>query len=125
MPELTRYGIYHPIDGDINSDCNIKDYAYEYITTILAENVVRSFYLAQSNLNPDYEKLGRRNTAIGDLITTNNKLYMVKGDGVFKRIPTTKPLYKDIMETDEAIIEILSRRTLTQDDVNDLIENSY
>jgi hypothetical protein len=125
MPELTRYGIFHPIDGDINSDCNVKDYAYEYVTTIFAENLVRSFYNAQCNLNPDYFKLGRRNTTVGDLITSNDKLYMVKGDGNFKRIPTTKTLYKDIMQTDEAIIEILSRRTLTQDDVNDLIENSY
>ena len=123
MSELTRFGVYHPIDGEINKDCNIKDYAYEYITTILAENVVRGFYMAQCNLNPDYHKLGRRDTSVGDLITSNNKLYMVKGNGDFKRISTSVPLYKDIMETDEAIMEILSRRTLSQDDIDELIDN--
>lgn len=124
MSELVRFGIYHPIEGKINGDCDVE-HSYEYITTILAENVIRSFYLAQCNLNPDYRKLGKRDTSVGDLITADNKLYMVKGNGDFKRIPNTKPLYKNIMETDEAIIEILSRRTLTQDDVDELIDNCF
>lgn len=125
MSELKRFGIYHPIDGEINIDCNITDVAYEYVTAVEAENVVKGFYKAQGLLNPEYKKLGIRDTSTGDLITAYNKLYMFNGNGGFKRIPTTKALYKSIMETDEAIIEILSRKHLSQEDIDELINNCY
>ncbi len=124
MPELSRYGIYHPVDGDINIDCN-TDVAYVYVTSVEAENVIKGFYKAQNKFNEEYKKLGRRDTSTGDLITSNNNLYMFNGTGGFKRIPTTKTLYKDIMQTDEAIIEILSRKHLSQNDIDELIDNCY
>lgn len=121
--KLKRFGIYHPKDGFINALCKVDVCDYEYATSVESETLVRVPYRAMSGLNPAYAKTGKRNTTIGDIITYGNKVYMIKDHG-FKRIPTTKDLYKNIMATDEAIVEILSRQTLSEDDVNDLIENS-
>jgi len=121
--KLSRYGVYHPKGGVLNTDLSIDTHEYEYVASIESENLIRVFYKSQNNFNPEYAALGKRSTCVGDIITSDNKVYMFKGVG-FKRIPSTKDLYKKIMETDEAIIEILSRKHLTEDQVNDLIENS-
>lgn len=121
---MRRFSIFHPIEGKVNEKC-LLNYTYEFVITFEAQNLVRSLYLGQDKFNPDYQATGRRNTTTGDLITVDEKLYMVRSDGGFKRVPSTKPLYKEVMEIDEAIIEILSRKKLTDDDVNDLIENCY
>lgn len=123
--ELKIYSIYHPSAGVINDTCKMSEVSYEYVTSVEAENVVRSLYMASGKVNPRYKELGRRDTSIGDIIAHNNRLYMVNGTGGFKRVPSTKPLYRDIMDTDEAIIEILSRKHLTQDDIDELIDNCY
>jgi hypothetical protein len=123
MPELKRFGVYHPKGGAMNTVCDV-DIDYEYITFVEAENLVRVIYKTQNDFNEDYASLGKRSTSVGDIVTSNKQVYMVKGTG-YKRIPKTKELYKKIMETDEAIIEILSRQHLTQEDIDDLIENSY
>jgi hypothetical protein len=122
MSNLRKFSIYHPIEGKVNDRC-AHNYTYEYITSVEATNLVKSFYMAQDKFNPDYKALGKRNTTTGDLITVDSKLYMVNGVGGFKRIPSTKPLFQSVMELDEAIIEILSRRTLTYDDVQLLVDN--
>lgn len=119
---LRKFSIFHPIEGKVNDKC-LLNYAYEYVITVETTNLVKSLYMAQDKFNPEYAKLGKRNTTVGDLITVDEKLYMVNGEGGFKRVPSTKPLFKEIMETDEAIIEILSRKKLTQKDVDDLIDN--
>lgn len=127
MPKLVplrRFSIFHPIEGKINSRCDLN-YSYEFVTTVEAPNLVKSFYMAQAKLNPEYKELVKRDTTIGDVIAVEEKLYMVNSAGGFKRVPSTKPLFKNVMELDEAIIEILSRKKLTDDDVNDLIENCY
>ena len=120
--KLKRFGIYHPKDGFINMVCKPDICEYEFVTHIECENLVRVFYLAQNDFNPEYAKKGRRSTSVGDIVTHNNQVFMYKGVG-FRRIPKTHQLYKKIMETDEAIIEILSRRTLTEKDVEDLLDN--
>lgn len=122
MSNLRRFSIFHPIEGKVNDKCT-HNYAYEYVISVDAQNLVKSLYMGQDKFNPEYAKLGRRNTTVGDLITVDEKLYMVRGDGGFKRVPSTKPLFKEVMEIDEAIIEILSRKKLTQQDVDDLIDN--
>jgi hypothetical protein len=119
-----RYGVYHPKGGALNTLCEIEGIDFEYITAIESETLVRVFYHAQNDYNESYATLGKRSTSVGDIITSNDKVYMVKGDG-YKRIPSTKELYKKIMDTDEAIIEILSRKTLTQGEIDELIDNCY
>jgi hypothetical protein len=118
-----RFGIYHPKDGMTNDTCTM-DMAYEYVISVEAESLVKSVVMG-SVFNPEYRALGKRNTRAGDLITDEHKLFMVDHTGGFKRIPASKDLYKEIMSTDEAIIEILSRKHLSQDDIDNLIENSY
>ena len=122
MSDLKKFSIYHPLEGKINDSMRMN-YDYEYVTSVEALNLVKSLYLGHEKFNPEYKSLGRRNTTTGDLITVEDKLYMVSGKGGFKRIPSTKPLFKSVMELDEAIIEILSRRTLTEENINDLIDN--
>lgn len=122
MSDLRKFSIYHPIEGKVNDSMRMN-YSYEYITSVEATNLVKSLYLGHEKFNPDYKALGKRNTTTGDLITVDAKLYMVSNKGGFKRIPSTKPLFKSVMELDEAIIEILSRRTLTGEEVITLIDN--
>jgi hypothetical protein len=120
--KLKRFGIYHPKDGFMNAVCKIDICEYEYVTHVEAENLVRAFYMSQNDFNPEYAKAGKRSTSVGDVITYNDKVFMANGMG-FKRIPKTAELYTKIMESDEAIIEILSRRTLTEKEVEDLLDN--
>ena len=122
MSKLTRFGVYHPEDGKLNDNCSI-DVAYKYVTSVLAENLLSSVSLA-SGFNPDYRALGKRSTERGDIIIDHDKVYMIISSG-FRLIPKSKQLYKDLIQTDEAIIEILSRQTLTQDDIDELIDNCY
>ena len=122
MSDYKKFSIYHPVDGVINDSMRMN-YIYEYITSVEALNLVKSLYMGHEKFNSKYRELGVRNTTTGDLITVDDKLYMVSGKGGFKRIPSTKPLFKSVMELDEAIIEILSRRTLTAKDVDILIDN--
>jgi hypothetical protein len=120
--KLKRFGIYHPKDGFINMVCKPDICEYEYVAHVEAENLVRVFYMAQNDLNPEYAKHGKRSTSVGDIVTFNKQVFMYKGVG-FRRIPKTHDLYKKIMETDEAIIEVLSRKTLTEEQVQDLLDN--
>ncbi len=123
--DMKTFNIFHPTNGEENNTCSLIDFKYEFITSIEATTLVKSFYMSQGKLNPEYMKLGKRDTTIGDLITVDEKLYMVKGNGDFKRVPSTKTLFKEVMELDEVIIEVLSRRTLSQDDINTLIDNCF
>lgn len=120
--KLKRYGIYHPKDGFINKMCKIDVCDYNYIASIEAENLIRAVYSAQAHLNPAYADIGARNTSVGDIVVHEDKVYMFRGTS-FKRVPRTKDTYKKVMETDEAVVEILSRTKLTDEDINDLLEN--
>lgn len=122
--KLKRFGIYYPKDGVLNIGCDLEKHEYEYVTSVESETLIRVFYKAQNDLNPEYAKLGKRSILPGDIIVDDVKVFMLLSKGM-KRIPKTKPLYTKIMETDEAIIERLSHAKLTEEDLNDLIENSF
>lgn len=122
--KLKRFGIYHPENGFQNILCKVDVCEYEYVASVEAENLVKSFYKAQNDFNPAYAAHGIRSTSVGDIIAYDAQVYMVNGSG-YKRIPKNKELYRKIMESDEAIIERLSHVKLTEDDINDLAENSY
>jgi len=120
--KLKRFGIYHPKDGFMNITCKVDICEYEHVAHIEAENLVRAFYMGQNDFNPEYAAKGKRSTSVGDVITYNDKVFMANGMG-FKRVSKTTELYTKIMESDEAIIEILSRRTLNEEQVQDLLDN--
>jgi hypothetical protein len=122
VAKLKRFGIYHPKQGALNICCKDDTHEYEYVTSIECETLIRVFHRAQNDFNPEYAKLGKRSTSVGDIITNGDVLFMVRPVG-FRRIAKTKDLYKKIMQTDEAIIEILSRKHLTEEEVQLLIEN--
>ena len=118
--QLKRFGIYHPKDGSLNMTCKLDTHDYEYVGSVEVQTLVQVMYQAQNDFNPAYAQLGKRSTSVGDIIVAGETVYMVKGMG-YKRISKTKDLYKKIMQTDEAIIEILSRQTLSEDNIKDLI----
>ena len=122
--KLRRFGVYHPKGGELNMCCKLDSHEYEYVTSIETETLVRVFYKAQNDMNPEYAKLGKRSTSVGDIITNGKHVFMVRPVG-YKRIPSTKELHKKILDTDEAIIEILSREHLSEEDVKRLIDNCY
>ena len=122
--KLRRFGVYHPKGGELNMCCKLDSHEYEYVTSIEVETLVRVFYKAQNDFNPAYASLGKRSTSVGDIITNGNAVFMVRPVG-YKRIPKTKELHKKIMELDEAMVEILSRQNLSEEDVQRLTDNCY
>ena len=78
---MKTYKIYHPIDGQLNTQCKYYTYMYECIGSINAENIVDAFRLSQNDFNEEYALLGHRSTSIGDIITDGVNHYMVKGTG--------------------------------------------
>jgi hypothetical protein len=120
--KLRRYGIYHPKEGFLNIMCKLDVCDFEYVGTVEARNLVSVFYQAQNDFNPAYASPGKRSTMVGDIVVDGDQVHMFRGVGL-KRIAKTTKLYKDIMATDEAIMEILARTKLTQDDIDNLVEN--
>jgi len=102
--KLKQFQVYHPKNGEMNMCCKIDTHEYEYIGSVESETLVRVFYRTQNDFNPSYAELGRRSTSVGDIIVHHNHVYMVQPVG-FKRIPTTKPLYQNIMELNNIIIK--------------------
>ena len=75
------YNIYHPIDGQLNTECKYYAYMYECIGSVEAKHINDAFRLAQNDFNEEYASLHRRSTSVGDIITDGNGYYMVKAMG--------------------------------------------
>jgi hypothetical protein len=121
--KLRKYNIYHPKEGFLNIMCKLDVCDYEFVASVDARNLVSVFYQAQNDFNPEYASLEKRSTVVGDIVVDADQVHMFRGVGL-KRIAKTTPLYKKIMEADEAIQEILSRDKLSDEDINNLIEAS-
>lgn len=75
------FNIYHPIGGQLNTQCKTYAYTYECIGSVEANGIADAFKLAQNDFNEEYASLGRRSTSVGDIITDGETHYMVKGTG--------------------------------------------
>ena len=75
------FNIYHPIDGQLNTQCKTYEYTYEYVGTVEANGIAEAFKLAQNDFNEEYASLGHRSTSVGDIFTDGETHYMVKGTG--------------------------------------------
>lgn len=123
--KLKQFNIYQPLNGALNITCSIEGYVYELIGSIKAENLVRSFYMSQNDFNPAYAQYGKRSVSVGDIITDGMLVHMVLPSG-FKKLKTKDLLYKEIMELDEAVIDILDTRIKLDDETMDqLLDNCY
>jgi hypothetical protein len=87
------FTIYHPIDGEMNFQCERGKYEYECIATVEASSLQDAFKKAQNDFNPEYAKLGVRSTSVGDVIH-GNTTNMIKGIG-FEEVPFTVISYID------------------------------
>ena len=75
------YNIYHPIDGQLNTQCEHYKFTYECIGSVEAKHINDAFRLAQNDFNDEYSSLNRRSTSVGDIITNDDNHYMVKSMG--------------------------------------------
>ena len=89
---MEYYNIYHPVEGVINQDCKLMEFAYEFVATVEAKSLNDAFTKAQ-NFNEDYAIHDRRSTCVGDIITKpDNTVHMVMGTS-FKKISADALLY--------------------------------
>lgn len=81
------YYIYHPINGELNYNCQQDEFEYEKVAVVQAVNLNDAFLLSQNDFNEEYCKLERRSTSIGDIIQskdefeTTGKCHLVKNLG--------------------------------------------
>lgn len=80
------FNIYHPINGEMNYNCDKGKFEYELVATISATSLDKVYPLAQ-NFNTKYAELGIRSTSVGDIITDGKGgTFMIKNIG-FEPIP--------------------------------------
>lgn len=80
------FEIYHPVFGELNSECTPNTHEYEYIGDVEANSLEGAFKNAQNDFNPDYGFLDVRSTSVGDIIKDeDNRYYIVEGIG-FKEV---------------------------------------
>jgi hypothetical protein len=117
---IKQFNIFHPLGKKLNNACRL-DIGFGFIGSIKAENYVRSFYESQNDFNPAYQEFRVRSTCVGDVISDGKTVHMVMGSG-FKKINSKHDLYKYIKHMHKDIPDIMG---LTDNDVDELIENSY
>jgi hypothetical protein len=122
--QLKQFNIYHPVGGNMNHECSLEGYTYEFIGSIKSENLVRSFYLSQNNFNPAYAKLGKRSTSVGDIVSDGKTVHMYQSMGT-KKVSSKETLYTMIMELEKNVVDILSIPPLDDETMDQLLDNCY
>jgi len=120
---LKQYNVFHPISGKLNISCDLH-IDYEYVASVKAENLVRSFYVSQNDFNVDYRSYGVRSTCVGDVVSDGQEVFMYMGVG-FKKINHKHILHKNIKSLHTDIPDIMVEEKLSDDDIDELVENSY
>ena len=93
MENNNIYSIYHPMNGELNINCDHNKYQYDFIDFVKATSLELAFKLGQNDFSHEYRNLGFRSTSVGDIIVTpSGKHYMVKGMG-FEEVPPSVLLY--------------------------------
>lgn len=88
------YKILHPINGELNSQCDLASFQYEVVVEIEADSLRDAFYRSQNDFNDEYALAGLRSTSVGDIIQHDKYYYMVNGIG-FSEIGKNLLRYKD------------------------------
>jgi hypothetical protein len=88
------YKILHPINGELNSQCDLASFQYEVVVEIEADSLRDAFYRSQNDFNDEYALAGIRSTSVGDIIQHDRYYYMVNGIG-FSEIGRNMLRYKD------------------------------
>ena len=88
------YKILHPVDGKLNTQCDLASHQYEVVVEIEADSLRDAFYRSQNDFNDEYALAGLRSTSVGDIIQHDRYYYMVNGIG-FSEIGRNMLRYKD------------------------------
>ena len=88
------YKILHPVDGKLNTQCDLASFQYEVIVEIEADSLRDAFYRSQNDFSDEYALMGIRSTSVGDIIQHNKTFYMVNGIG-FSEIGKNMLKYRD------------------------------
>ena len=88
------YKILHPINGELNSQCDLASFQYEVVVEIEADSLRDAFYRSQNDFNDEYALAGIRSTSVGDIIQHDKYYYMVNGIG-FSEIGKNLLRYKE------------------------------
>ena len=75
------YKILHPINGELNSQCDLASFQYEVVSEVEADSLRDAFYRSQNDFNDEYALAGIRSTSVGDIIQHDRYYYMVNGIG--------------------------------------------
>jgi hypothetical protein len=86
--EEKNYTIWHPIGNTINHQCSI-DEQYQKVGNVIASNKEQAFIYSQS-FSSQWENKCLRSTCVGDIISDDDKFYMVKGRGFKEIVPLTR-----------------------------------
>lgn len=107
---VKKFNIYHPLEGKVNITCLLEEIAYELVATIEAQNLVCSYYRAQTR-DAEYAELAIRNTTIGDIISDNKNIFIVTDKG-FKPLKTKQLLGTNVLELDKTVLDYLNKQIL-------------
>lgn len=88
------YKILHPIDGKLNTQCDLASFQYETVAEIEANSLRDAFYKSQNDFSDEYALIGIRSTSVGDIIQQGRFYYMVNGIG-FSEIGKNLLRYKE------------------------------
>ena len=88
------YKILHPVDGKLNTQCDLASHQYEVIAEVEADSLRDAFYKSQNDFNDEYALANVRSTSVGDIIQHNKTYYMVNGLG-FSEISKGMLRYKN------------------------------
>ena len=88
------YKILHPVNGEMNHNCDLASFQYEVVAEVEANSLRDAFYKSQNDFSDEYALLGIRSTSVGDVIKHDKYFYMVNGIG-FSEIAKNLMRYKD------------------------------
>lgn len=88
-----NYKILHPVDGKLNTQCDLASFQYEVVIEIEADSLRDAFYRSQNDFSDEYALAGLRSTSVGDIIQHDRYFYMVNGIG-FSEIGRNMLRYK-------------------------------
>ena len=89
-----NYKILHPLDGKLNTQCDLASHQYEVVIEIEADSLRDAFYRSQNDFSDEYALMGIRSTSVGDIIQHGKFFYMVNGIG-FSEIGKNMLRYRD------------------------------
>lgn len=113
---MNAYTIYHPMNGELNPNCETKDVQYESVHLLQTTDLKNVFALTQNDFSAEYKKLGLRSTSVGDIILDiyEDRLYFITSTG-YSLIPDG---LLDGLKSQVFILQLLNNEQRKKDEEN-------